>query len=458
MYKNTEIKAIITNFKLKIIKLITISIISCVFSIGSVSASAQAEGTAPDNINLAITKVVKDGKDIMTEKSGTNKFTFNDSLGDNDAIKYSWDNTRILTNFKSNPALCCGFINAYLEDETVESNFLFTTGSDDYPLSVSKFSDKLKTGTNTLILVFFNHTNKATSNKSYLNFDYISSNPELKPAINIVKPGAGAVFTKEVTQNIILDIDNFTLSKDSENKSANVGKLNIFGNDTGNLLETIDSGISTGPNKVRVDFKPETVAKFEKLPDSKNTKLIFQLVTATKELPVAEVTFEVITNYNKSSNLGLPSIVITDPAKDTSNVAISEDKVFLIDYQDFVVLDKEPMQSSSSPSNKEGFVQIFVNNIPLATKWTKKQFTLKEIGYISQESGEKEIKVQLVNSNYEKLSPDASDKVKVQFTSSTPGNVKKQESETQIGNWKMVIIVLTVILIVGGILISITKS
>jgi hypothetical protein len=428
-------------------------------SIPSISTFAQVEDTAPSNINLAITKVVKDGRDQVTEKVSTNKFVLNDSLNEFDSIKYSWDNTRILSNFKDKPALCCGYINVYLNDETVESNFLFTTGSDDYPIKVSKFANKLKSGKNTLILVFFDHTNKATSNKSSLTFDYASTtNPALKPIITIVKPGSGAVFSKDLTQSIVLDIENFTLSKDNENKSENVGKLNIYANDNTNLLETIDAGSASVDGKLRVDFKPETISKFEKLPDSKNTKLIFQLVTSSKADPIAESVLEVITNFNKSTDLGLPTIKITDPAKESAVNSITEDKVFLLDYQNFTVLEKEPTQNNTNPSNKEGFIQIFVNNTPIVTKWPKKDFTLKEIGYVSQDSGEREVKVQLVNVNYEKLSPDASDKVKVQYVNNTSTTIKKQDTETQSSNWKIIIIVLTVILIVGGILISITKS
>jgi hypothetical protein len=436
--------------------ILVISLVSIL--VPSLYISAQVEGASPANINLAITKVVKDGKDQVTEKISAGKYSFNDSLKESDSIKYQWDGTRIMTSFKDSAALCCGYINTYIEDETNEDNYLFTTGSDDYPIKISKFANKLKSGSNTIILVYFNHTNKATSNKSSLTFDYQTNSPEGKPTITVSKPGSGAVFSKDVTQNIILDIENFTLTKDLENKSTNFGKLNIYGNDISNLLETIDTGISTGQTKVRVDFKPETIAKFEKLPDSKNTKLIFQLVSPNKDEPIAETSFEVITNYNKSTDLGLPSIKITEPSKDSAITTINEDRKFLIDYKDFAVLDKDPTQTSANPSNKEGFLQILVNNSPIVTKWTKKEFTLKEIGYVSSENGEKEIKVQLVNANYEKLTPDASDKVKVQYVSSANTNTKKQETETQFSNWKIVIIVLTVILIVGGILISITKS
>jgi hypothetical protein len=456
-FLSTKLYTNLKTFKSKFFS--TFLVVILAFNLPTISSIAQVEDTAPTNINLAITKVLKDGRDQVTEKVATNKFVFNDSLNDSDSIKYSWDNTRILTNFKDKPALCCGFINVYLEDETKEDNFLFTTGSDDYPIKVSKLASKLKSGKNTVILVFFNHTNKATSNKSSLTFDYVSTtNPALKPVITVIKPGAGAVFSKEVTQPIVLDIENFTLSKDTETKSENIGKLNIYANDTTNLLETIDTGSTPVSGKMRVEFKPETITKFEKLPDSKNTKLIFQLVSPAKTEPVVESTFEVITNFNKSTDLGLPSVKITDPSKESTVASVTEDKVFLIDYQNFTTLEKEPIQSNVNPSSKEGFIQIFVNNVPIVTKWPKKDFTLKEIGYFSQDSGEREVKVQLVNVNYEKLSPDASDKVKIQYVNNTATVTKKQDTEIQSSNWKIIIIVLTVILIVGGILISITKS
>jgi hypothetical protein len=453
------LKELIHSLNAKMPKIISTLAIFLTFASPLVSVSAQLEDPAPSNINLAITKVLKDGKDQVTEKVSLNKFVFNDSLSESDSIKYQWDNTRILTSFKDKPALCCGFVNAYLEDETIESNFLFTTGSDDYPIKISKFSNKLKPGKNTLILVFFNHTNKATTNKSTLTFDYVSkTNPASKPTITVIKPSPNAVFSKEITQNILLDIENFILTKDTENKSENTGKLNIYANDTNNLLETIDTGLILTGGKIRVDFKPETIAKFSKLPDSKNTKLIFQLVTQSKAEPVGEATFDIITNFNKSTDLGLPTISITDPSKESTSTSITEDKVFLLDFQNFTVLEKEPLQSIISPTNREGFIQIFVNNVPIVTKWPKKDFTLKEIGYVSQDSGEKEIKVQLVNVNFEKLAPDAGDKVKVQYINTIASATKKQDSETQSSNWKIIIIVLTVILIVGGILISITKS
>jgi hypothetical protein len=409
----------------------------------------------PENINLSITKVVKEGKDYATDQIASNSYSFKGVLNSGDGIKYTWDNTRIGVYFKTNPAICCGYLAVYLNDENKAENFLGDTGSDDYPYKLSKIADKLKAGKNTLIFVFFDHTNKATNNIARISFDYGSESP--KPNLSVIKPGNDAVFSKDSTQNIVLDLDNFSLSKTPDGKNPQIGKLNVYGNDTNNLLGTIDSGSTTPDGKFRVDFKPETLTGFSKLPDKKDTKLIFQLVTPAESKPVAEATLNIITNFNKTADVGIPTIAITEPVKNSTNTVVNEDKVFYIDYQNFTVLNKAPIQSNAQPSNKEGFLQIFVDNVPMNTMWQKKDFTLREIGYTSTELGEKEVKVQLVNSNYEKLSPEAVDKIKIQYQ---PTTTKAQSAtvESQNNNWKTIIIVLTVILIVGGILISITKS
>jgi hypothetical protein len=95
-YYNTIIKAL--GLSLAILTILT----------PNLSVVAQVEGSSPSNINLAITKVVKDGKDQLTEKVSAGKFSVSETLSNDDAIKYSWDGTRISTSFKDNPALCCG--------------------------------------------------------------------------------------------------------------------------------------------------------------------------------------------------------------------------------------------------------------------------------------------------------------------------------------------------------------
>ena len=405
---------------------------------------------------MAISKVVKDGKDYPTNQLSPRSWSFKDVLNNGDSIKYQWDNTKLGIYFEKNPALCCGFLRVYKEDESKEENFLVTTGSDDYPLKLSKFADKLKPGKNNLIFVFFDHTNKPTNNKASIAIDYATESP--KPKINIAKPSSGTVFAKDITSNIVLELDNFKLSTMSDIKSSNIGKVNIFGNNTDNLLGTITTGSEVSDGKTRVEIKPETFTNFEKLPDSKNTKLIFQLVATAEKDPVAEEKLEIITNFGNSIDVGLAKISIADPVKNTTNIQVTQDTIVKLKLENFEIISKPPLNNNTPPDNKKGFLQIFVDNKPLQTTWAKLDFNLKEIGHISAESGEKEIKVQLVNQNYEKLSPEAIDKIKVQYTAPQLNSIQTATTNPQTSNWKIIIITLTVILIVGGILISITKS
>ncbi len=422
----------------------------------SSSTSQSKSQLPPQNINLAISKVVKDGKDIATTQLGKKDWSFKEVLNSGDSIKYQWDNTKIGVYFERNPALCCGFLRVYKEDESKEENYLTTTGSDDYPLKLSKFADKLKPGKNTLIFVFFDHTNKPTANKSTLTIDFASQAPKSK--INVIKPASATVFAKDISSNIVLELENFKLTTLSDSKESNTGKLNIYGNTTENLLGSVTSGTEVAEGKIRVDIKPEAWQNFEKLPDNKSTKLIFQLVSPTEKQPLAEEKFEIITNFGGSIDVGLAKVSILDPVKTSNNLQVNPDTIFKLKVENFEILTKAPLNNSVAPDNKKGFLQIFVDNKPLQTTWGKTEFTLKEIGFLSTESGEKEVKIQLVNQNYEKLSPEAIDKIKIQYIAPTLTNLQTTTQNPQTSNWKIIIIALTVILIVGGILISITKS
>jgi hypothetical protein len=432
-------------------------VVLAVSSLLSTFQASAAQATPPQNINFAITKVVKDGKDYNTSQSEPRNWSFGEVLGSGDAIKYQWENTKIGVYFEKNPAVCCGYVKVFLGREISNEAFLTTTGTDDYPLKLSKFADKLKPGKNTLLMVFYDHTNSPTNNKATITFDYNTESP--KPKINILKPTAGTLFSKESNQNISLELENFKLTTLTEGTNPNIGKLNLYGNTTDNLISTITTGSEMGDNKYKVEIKPDTLVNFNKLPDSKNTKLIFQLYNSTQKDKQAEGVVEVITNYNNSIDVGIPKVTIVDPSKSASIQEINQDKVITLKIDNYEIINKPPLSNAPAPDNKKGFLQIFVDNKPYQTTWTKNTFSLKEIGYVGTENGEKEIKVQLVNTNYEKLSPEASDKVKIQYQAQATNQAQVSSSTTtQTSNWKNIIIILTIILIAGGILISITKS
>lgn len=430
---------------------VSLILISQIVSFSAISVIATS---STKDIKFGISKVVKDGKDIKTD--GANSvFTFSDSLTPIDAIKYQWEGADINTKYKASPSQNGGYLKVYVSDETKEDNFLVDAGTDNYPLKVSTFSDRLTSGKNTLIFLFVDSEGKKT-NRTTFSFNYLTD--IVKPKITIVKPVENRVFANGISQPITLELQNFILTTLNE-KTPGMGKLNIFANDEKNLIGTMTSGTKESDNKFRVDILPEALNNFEKLPDSKETNLIFQLVSSGTSDVVATQNLKITTNYGGSIPTSFPVIKFLDPTKDSATQPVSEERKFLTEIKNFEILSKPPLNNSDQPNDKKGFFQIFIDNKPIQTMWSKPDFTLKEIGYISNENGEKEVRVQLVNSFFSKLVPEATDKIKIQYTSPNLQEKKNVlDQGVQTNNWKIIIIVLTVILVLGGILISITRA
>jgi hypothetical protein len=421
--------------------------------VGVSSISTLATGSSKD-IKFAISKVVKDGKDIKTD-GAERSFSFSDSLSPTDAIKYQWEGVDINTKYRDNPAVSGGYLKVYLNDETKDSNFLTDSGTDNYPLKLANFTDKLNPGKNTLIFQFVNSDGQK-SNRTTFNFNF--STDSIKPKITVIKPAENFVFAKGISQVINLELQNFKLTTLNE-KTLGLGKLNIYANDLNNLVGTMTSGTELADNKFRVDILPEALTNFEKLPDSKDTTLIFQLINSGTTDVVATQNLKITTNYTGTIPTTYSTVKFIDPTKDSAAQPVTDDRKFLTEVKNFAILDKAPLNNSDKPNGQKGFYQIFIDNKPIQTMWSKPDFTLKEIGYVSNENGEKEVRVQLVDSFFSKLVPEATDKIKIQYNLSKNQEKKNiLETGVQTNNWKIIIIILTVILVLGGILISITRA
>ena len=443
--KNTKFSQLLSIFFVSLI------LLSQFLSLSSINTLAT--GSAKD-IKFAISKVVKDGKDIKTD--GADKsFSFGDSLSPTDAIKYQWEGVDINTKYKNSPAQTGGYLKVYLGDDTKDENFLVDSGTDNYPLKLASFADKLSSGKNTLVFQFVNSEGIKT-NRTTFSFTY--SSDSVKPKITIIKPAENTVFARGITQVINLELQNYKLTTLNE-KTPGLGKLNIYANDLNNLIGTMTSGTDQPDNKFRVDILPEALTNFEKLPDSKETTLIFQLINSGTSDLAATQNLKITTNYGGTIPTTYPTIKFIDPTKDSAAQPVTEDRKFLTEVKNFAILDKPPLNNSDKPNGQKGFYQIFIDNKPIQTMWPKPDFTLKEIGYVSNENGEKEVRVQLVDSFFSKLVPEATDRIKIQYTSPLLQDKKNVlETGVQTNSWKIIIIILTVILVLGGILISITRA
>ncbi len=424
---------------------------SLLISFASISTLATSSNK---DIKFAISKVVKDGKDVKTD-GGEKSFSFGDTLSPIDSLKYQWEGVDINTKYKTKPASTGGYLKVYLGDDTKEDSFLIDSGTDNYPLKLSSFADRLNSGKNILVFQFINSDGQK-SNRTTFSFNYATDS--IKPKITITKPNENTVFARGITQSINLELQNFKLTTLNE-KTPGLGKLNIYANDLNNLIGTMTSGTELPDNKFRVDILPEALTNFEKLPDSKETTLIFQLINSGTSDVATTQNLKITTNYGGSIATTYPTIKFLDPTKDSAAQPVSETRQFLTEVKNFAILDKPPLNNSDKPNGQKGFYQIFVDNKPIQTMWPKPDFTLKEIGYASNENGEKEVRVQLVDSFFSKLIPEATDRIKIQYTSPLLQDKKNVlETGVQPNNWKIVIIILTVILVLGGILISITRA
>ena len=436
-------------------KSIAIATLFLVLGANFVSISTLAQSAvAGKSINLSITKVLKDGKDTPTERDSSEIWQVGTNLTATDAVKYQWDNAEINTKYKKSPAKGAGYIKVFLND-TKDENFLVDTGFDEYPFQLSKVAGKLINGKNNLIFAFVddmgNINNKAT-------VGFVFGGESAKPKITVLKPVAASTFEKDVTQNIELELENFKLSANND-KITGVGKLNIYGNDKNNLLGTVTTGSELANNKFKVEVLPQALNGFDKLPDSKNTKLIFDIIPAGGADPVVSQSVEVVTNFNKTVETSFPSLKFVDPLPTAQVQTASEDRVFSIDIKNFELLNQPPLNNTQVADDKKGFLQIFVDGKPLQTIWQKNTFTLKDIRYTSTEPGEKEIKVQLVNIYFAKLNPEATSKLKINYQPATnSNNFQLDTNQFKDNNWRIIIIILTVILVIGGIVVSVSRA
>jgi hypothetical protein len=427
------------------------------FAFVGLSAEINISG-GKNPIDLRITNVTAGGVLQSTRKDGDN-WVYDGELTKDDDIRYRWSGVDLNTKYKSISASGGGYVRVY-SNEVKDANLLVDQGLDVYPLRLSTIADKLANGSNKLLFVYINSGNNTAFNPVTFTFNF--KNVSNKPVISIVKPLPNSIFMKGVEQEIVLQLSNFKLAN-SGGTDPSVGKVKVYFNEVkvANDLGTISSGRGLGDGKFEVNLKSSDLTLLPNTPDSDQTKLIFVLTDIT-EKPIG-IQSEVIikTNYSNSLNVGLPRVTIVEPKKDRSNLSIDGNSQFILQIENFEILKDRPVSDTLVADGKKGFLQIIVNNgdksQPLQPVWGKTEFTLNEIGYSDSGEGQRNVKVQLVDVNFELLKPEASDSIDIFYTPPAQDEVKESVN-VQNNTWRIVIIVLTVVLIVGGISILITRG
>lgn len=420
---------------------------------------------AMNPINLGIIAVDKDGQRVSTRTINSEEFVFDGTLTDTDAIRYQFSGVDLALRYLDIAASGGGFLRVYI-NEVKEENFILNSGRENYPLPISDLASALSPGQNTLLFVYKNSGNNRTYRPVSLTFDYQPSTA--LPSLKVTSPASQTVFANDLENTVILELENYILSS-SDSVESGAGKLLVYYNQVNenNKLGTITNSRDIGQNKQEVRITLEQI-DFSQIPDSENTELIFVLADGQKNPINVQTTLAVKTNFNNTIETGLPSVKILEPRKDRSDLTINPDTRFILQVNNFNILTEfRETDNNSQVRNDEGYLQILIDQgnftVPLETAWPRLDFTLRELGYVPEENsnldeiiGNKTVKVQLVNIEFEPLQPKAKDQIEIFYNP----DITRPEDDTVIENniWRLVMIAFTVILIIGVIVILIIKG
>jgi hypothetical protein len=402
-------------------------------------------------IRLEISKVTKDGNTLLTKPLGNQTFEFDGELNLDDQIRYAWNAVELNLACKDNPRNGCGYLKIYLNDDTTEDNFILDYGWS--PLQVDKIASKLTEGPNKLLFVYVDSRNQ-NDRSTKVAFNFRFKNATTRPQIKIVKPTSGALFGQGIEREIELELNNFQLETNSSNL-PNRGKLNIYHNsiNPSNILGTISTSTALADGKVKVSFNSKDL-DFSKVPDNTDSKLIFALTRTTGEVLEYSSEVSIKSNYQGSLDVGLPKISITEPRKDRSNLNIDGNQKFIVQVDNFEILTEF---TPGEVEEGKGYLQIFIDDDPVKTVWPKTDFSLTEISTLDISEGRKTIKVQLVNKNFTTLIPEAFDTIDIVYTPTT-NETDSESVSVQSNTWRIVMVILIVVLVIGGIAVLITKG
>lgn len=420
---------------------------------------AWAQTTGLNQVNFQIPSVTKDGRRINTTRISDTRWVLdsNVKLTLDDGIRYSWVGLDLDLKYKDLPSQFGGYLKIYKDNDTTEDNFILNYGS--YPsnsvgLKLSELKSKLREGENTLLFVFIGYNNLTPTPKAKVWFTFHFENTTNEATIEILKPQAGAVFAENIHQTFEIELTNFIL-ENSENNLPGRGKMNFYYNEVtqNTLLGTIATSLEQN-GKHRVVFNSKDFSNFRNIPDNFKTRIIFVLTKSNGELLNYRQTLEVVTNFRNTLDVGLPRITILEPNRDRTNMKISGDQKFILKIDNFEISSR---QEGSLNQQKKGYLQIILNNRAVELAYPKSEFSLNEIGASQFGEGPLTVKVQLVNFDFTKLNPEASDSIEVFFV---PRNAKETTEIQQVENntWRLVIVGLILVLIIGSISLLVTKG
>jgi hypothetical protein len=425
------------------------------FSIFSSNIFLFAQGL-PNAIKLYVPFVTVGDKRIPTRNDGSNSWTYDGELTDRDFIRFGWDSVAIDLSYKQFPTPGGGWIAVYSGNEVKPENLIAEHGTS--PIPVSKLAPKLAAGQNRILIVFVDNTNNPVLSKSKVafSFKYKSATPD--PVLNVNEPSEGALFLPRSEKNFRFELINMAL-ENSEDNDLPKGQIKVFLNDINTRpLTIIRNSKKLEDGKHLVEFTNKAFDSSIPVPDSKDSKFIFQLAKPDGQNIGIPVVRSVVTNFEGSlKDIGLPEIGFVEPRSDRLDMTVDPDRKFILDIKNFNILPE--LQVGANEDGK-GYLQIFIDdNPPIKTIWPKNSFTLREIGFNEQIESKKTIKVQLVNKDFTRLSPEKFATLEIVYK---PDIIKEDSqnvaSQIESTNWRLLVVLAIVSVIIIGIMVLIIKG
>jgi len=412
-----------------------------------------------NGISLALAKLnqLEAGKIVGAEvfnpdPTNLNIYSTRVKVTPDDDLRYRWagfilDIKNAGTTNKTNN----GFIKVFSGKESSQDNFITNAGAN---LPIKDIKDKLVEGENAILLQVVTNDGKPFLPLTEISFTFNYTALSTLPGIEIISPKAGAVLSSNIFQDFNIKTPNFILENNpTARASSTSGKMAIYWDEI-----KPEKQIAT---IYKNEFKSSEY-DFSKIEDGLDRKLIFVLKDSkdSQFKPSITSTLSVRSNFRGSIDIGLPKLNFVTPDKSSTSLNISEDDKISIQVDNFELVDNT---TDKKPEDGKGVLQISLDGKKIGDSLTKTEFTLGELNIGNLEKGQKELTIELVSKNFETLNPIAKDSIKFNFIPSEKlANAQSLNNatldESQNPAWKIVIIVLIVILIIGGIAVLITKA
>jgi hypothetical protein len=401
------------------------------------------EHAKAQDYNLVLPKVTQNGTIREVDKIGE-EFVFKDILTLNDNLRFGWSNIELDLESKSTKTPNKGYIKAYI-NEVKDENFILDFASS--PLRIDSLAQKLKEGLNKVVFVLIVN-GIPSGNKIIFSFNFKATSND--PLLKISKPNNKVVFWENMKHDFVINVENIIIK--SGLNLSNHGKINVYLNTPieENYLTQIIESEQVG-NASILKFNSDIFGeKFKKTPDSLSNKLIFVPISNTNKFyNNSQTTLDIITNFQNTLDVKQPTLDFVNV--NDSNNSIKKDEIIKFKINNFKVLK---FDTRNSVSTGEGYLQVLINDKPHKITFDKTEFTLNEI--IPNYKLEKvNLKLQLVNSDFTPLNPVVSNSIDLFLKNETPQNITER---IQASNWRLIVIGITILLILGSVLYILFKT